>query len=157
MPSKPRKRNLSVSNHDIYLGVDGGGTKTHAVLIDGSRKIIAEEMSGPSNPLRVGLETAVFNINQAIDSACDKVFRTPADIRSATIGLAGVRRADLRESIRQRILETQEIALVSVTTDAEIAHYAVTSGKAGLVIISGTGSICYGKDDRGNISTAGGW
>ena len=157
MPTKPTKNELLNSNRNLYLGVDGGGTKTHVVLLNSAKEFVCEGFSGPSNPLRVGLETAVSNINQAIASTCDDIFRIPGDIVSATLGLAGVRRSDLRERIRQRIIETQGIKVVSVVTDAEIAHYGTTYGKAGLVIISGTGSICYGKDDKGNVATAGGW
>lgn len=157
MPSKSQNRNSPPDSHDLFLGIDGGGTKTHAVIINSALKIVSEGKSGPSNPLRVGLETAVININEAITAACDPIFCVPGDIISATVGLAGVRRADLRESVYQGILRTLEIGYLRVTTDAEIAHYAATGGKAGLVIISGTGSICYGKDSDGNIATAGGW
>jgi N-acetylglucosamine kinase-like BadF-type ATPase len=46
---------------------------------------------------------------------------------------------------------------VEVVTDAEIALYGATGGKAGLVIIAGTGSICCGVSARGRRACAGGW
>lgn len=157
MPNNPHNQKGSQSPHDLYFGVDGGGTKTRVVLLDTKRKIVSEGFAGPSNPLRVGVETAVANIYNALNAACDKVDRNPGDIVSATIGLAGVRRGDLRESIRQRITQNLGLKNVEVVTDAEIALFGTTLGKAGLVIISGTGSICYGKDAKGNSATAGGW
>jgi N-acetylglucosamine kinase-like BadF-type ATPase len=45
----------------------------------------------------------------------------------------------------------------TVLTDAEIALYATTRGKAGLVVIAGTGSICLGKNEKGEIAISGGW
>lgn len=42
-------------------------------------------------------------------------------------------------------------------TDAEIALYGTTLGKAGVVVIAGTGSISYGKNENGKVATAGGW
>ena len=78
-------------SHNLYLGADGGGTKTHIVLIDDAKQVVSEGFSGASNPLRVGLETAVSNIIQAINSACDKAQVSRGDIVSAFLGLAGVR------------------------------------------------------------------
>jgi len=157
MPKNPRFQKVSQSPHDLYFGVDGGGTKTHIVLLNNKKELVSEGFAGPSNPLRVGVETAVAHITDALNSACDKVNRNPGDIVSATIGLAGVRRSDLRESIRQRIFHNLGLKRVEVVTDAEIALFGTTLGKAGLVIISGTGSICYGRDGKGNTATAGGW
>ena len=44
-----------------------------------------------------------------------------------------------------------------VVTDAEIALYATTLGKSGLVVIAGTGSVCLGKNDDGRSAISGGW
>ncbi len=145
------------STHNLYLGVDGGGTKTHVVLVNNNKEIICEGFAGPSNPLRVGVEDAVSTIVKAINSVCDKSFINPNNIVSATLGLAGVRRADLRERIRQSFTKNLRIKNVEVVTDAEIALFGTTLGEAGLVIISGTGSICYGRDENGKTAVAGGW
>ncbi|MEZ5346996.1 MAG: BadF/BadG/BcrA/BcrD ATPase family protein [Pyrinomonadaceae bacterium] len=152
-----KNKSIKFSSHDLYLGVDGGGTKTHAVLLNSKKEIVSEGFSGPSNPLRVGIETAVSNIQSAVISACDAAGKNQSDIVCASIGLAGVRRSDLREQIRQRVNQRLGFKSVTVVTDAEIALYGTTLGKAGLVIISGTGSICLGKDGKGNTATAGGW
>lgn len=141
----------------LFLGVDGGGTKTHAVLIDEFGRIAGEGFSGASNPLRVGIERAVGNIFKATENACDAAGRSRADIVAIECGLAGVRREDLRRSVRQRISENYRIKTVEVVTDAEIALYGVNSGKAALVVIAGTGSICLGRDDKGETAIAGGW
>lgn len=158
MPPLNRKNNrLKQKIESIFIGVDGGGTKTHAVLLDENRKILAEGYSGASNPLRVGIETALTNIFSAIEKACDAANKSRSDIAAIVCGLAGVRRADLRHSIKQRISEQFRIKAVEVTTDAEIALYGVNYGKAGLVLIAGTGSVCLGKNDGGATAVAGGW
>ncbi len=145
------------SSHNLYLGVDGGGTKTHVVLSANKTDIISDGFSGASNPLRVGVETAVSNIVKAVEAACDSANRSRGDIVSATLGLAGVRRADLRQRVRESFIKKLPVKQVEITTDAEIALYGVTLGKAGVVVISGTGSICYGKNNAGKTATAGGW
>ncbi len=143
--------------HHLYLGVDGGGTKTHAVLIDDEKNMVGDGISGASNPLRVGAEKAVINIFKAIDKACDEANRSRGDIYSTQIGLAGVRREDLRQLIKNRVKERLRIRRIEVTTDAEIALYAATEGKEGLVIIAGTGSVCMGKNSQNEQTSAGGW
>jgi N-acetylglucosamine kinase-like BadF-type ATPase len=147
----------SKTTHNLYLGVDGGGTKTHVVLIDDEKNIIGEGIAGASNPLRVGVETAVKNIFTAIDKACDDADRSRGDIVSAQIGLAGVRREDLRNVIKQNVRQRLKFRKIEVTTDAEIALYAATEGKEGLVIIAGTGSVCMGRNAKNEFASAGGW
>ncbi len=141
----------------LFLGVDGGGTKTFAVIIDEGENVIAEGLSAASNPVRVGIETAVTNISEAVSIACDKINQNPANIIAATLGLAGVRREDLRLRIRERISRNLKIRSIEVITDAEIALYGAVKEKPGLVVIAGTGSICLGKNGNGEKVSAGGW
>src|SRR5258705_10974817 len=63
----PRKR----SARTLLLGVDGGGTKTRAVVTDGEDRILGEGSAGPSNPLRVGFEDALAAIRKVDDHACE--------------------------------------------------------------------------------------
>jgi N-acetylglucosamine kinase-like BadF-type ATPase len=156
MPEKAKRTNSSRS-HNLYLGVDGGGTKTHIAIINQQRGLVCEGYAGASNPLRVGIEPAVANIISAINSACDAADLNRGDIVAATLGLAGVRRADLRQRVRERIIERLRIKKVDVYTDAEIALYGIGKNKAGLVIIAGTGSVCIGQNAKGVTATAGGW
>ena len=154
--SSPDGRRKSRS-HQLFLGVDGGGTKTQISLMNETRQVTCEGFAGPSNPLRVGVETAVTNILQAINQACDRDGVSRGDIAGATLGLAGVRRADLKQSVRESFRKRSGIRRVEVVTDAEIALYATTQGKPGLVVIAGTGSVCLGKNEKGEMAIAGGW
>lgn len=157
MPSKKAVKPGLLELHNLYLGVDGGGTKTRIVLIDEKKDLAAEGSDGASNPLRVGIETAVSNIFKAVDTACDFANLNRGDIVSATLGLAGVRREDLRQRIYERFIQDLHIRPVEVGTDAEIALYGATLGHAGLVVIAGTGSVCIGQNDQGLKVSAGGW
>jgi N-acetylglucosamine kinase-like BadF-type ATPase len=144
-------------SHNLYLGVDGGGTKTQVVLINNEKEIIAEAFAGASNPLRVGIEKAVANIFAAVDKACDVSGKSRGDIVAIECGLAGVRRADLRQVIRNLVIQRFRIKKVEIVTDAEIALYGTTLGKEGLVVIAGTGSVCIGQNAKGRKASAGGW
>jgi N-acetylglucosamine kinase-like BadF-type ATPase len=141
----------------LFLGIDGGGTKTSAALMNAEKDVLAESEAGPSNPLRVGVETAVSNILKATEEACDRGGLIAADISAATLGLAGVRRRDIRERVRESFCKRLNIKNTTVVTDAEIALFGTTMGKPGLVVIAGTGSICLGKNEKGETAISGGW
>jgi N-acetylglucosamine kinase-like BadF-type ATPase len=141
----------------LFLGIDGGGTKTNAALMNAAKEVIAEGVAGPSNPLRVGVETAVSNITKAIEAASDQGGLSRGDIVAATLGLAGVRRQDIKERVRESFAKRLGIRKVTVVTDAEIALFGTTFGKPGLVVIAGTGSICLGKNEKGQLAISGGW
>lgn len=144
-----------VPRHAV-VGVDGGGTKTQAVIMDEDGSILGEGFAGPSNPLRVGIANAASAVREAIDKACEvaKVRRT--DLAAAQIGLAGVRRNELRARLREALHNTG-IGEIVVVGDAEIALYGATEGKPGLIVIAGTGSICCGMNASGKRACAGGW
>ncbi|MBC7900194.1 MAG: hypothetical protein H7070_09095 [Saprospiraceae bacterium] len=153
----PPNRSRKDKSHQLYLGVDGGGTKTQIIIINAAEEVKGEGNAGPSNPLRVGVETAVANIVKATNEACDNAGVSRGDIAAATLGLAGVRRADLKQRVRESFINRLRIGKVEVVTDAEIALYGTTLGKPGLVVIAGTGSICLGKNASGELAISGGW
>jgi len=146
---------------EFVLGVDGGGTKTRAVILDANAaasdgKVLGEGIAGPSNPLRVGIGNAASAIREAVDRACHSARVRRIDIVAAEVGLAGVKRADLRERMRET-LRGLGIETLEVVTDADIALFGATGGQPGVVMIAGTGSICCGRNARGKHVCAGGW
>jgi N-acetylglucosamine kinase-like BadF-type ATPase len=154
LPRKPKRKG---SKHNLYLGVDGGGTKTHIVLVNNDGEVVGEGFSGASNPLRVGIETAVSNILDAVYRACDEAGLSRGDIVAAMVGLAGLRRADLRQRIRERLVQLLRNKRIEVGTDAEIALLGIGNHGPGLVIIAGTGSVAIGRNSKGERFSAGGW
>jgi glucosamine kinase len=145
-----------IHGRELVLGVDGGGTKTRAIITDTRQRVVGEGVAGPSNPLRVGIGNAASAVREAIDAACAKAGVQRADIVAAEIGLAGVRRGDLRQRMREA-LSGLGIHSIEVVTDADIALFGATEGEPGLVIIAGTGSVCCGLNGQGKHICAGGW
>lgn len=160
MTTERRTADLSparrLHTQNAVVGVDGGGTKTEAVVMDANLRIIGEGLAGPSNPLRVGIAAAAAAIREAIDSACAVAKLRRGDLVAAQIGLAGARRRELRERMRET-LTPLGIGEIEVVTDANIALYGATGGAPGLVVIAGTGSICCGTNSKGKQFCAGGW
>lgn len=138
------------------MGVDGGGTKTRAVIADAKQRILGEGVAGPSNPLRVGVSNAAAAVREAVSRACDTAAVKPDQIMAAEIGLAGVRRRELRKRMREA-LNGLGIGSIEIVTDADIALFGATGGEPGIVVIAGTGSICCGINAHGRKTCAGGW
>jgi N-acetylglucosamine kinase-like BadF-type ATPase len=124
--------------------------------MDSDMRIIGEGRAGPSNPLRVGVTSAAAAVREAIDEACAAAKVRRSDLDAAEVGLAGARRRELRERMRETLLPLG-IRDIEVVTDADIALYGATDGAPGLVVIAGTGSICCGINARGKRLCAGGW
>ena len=124
--------------------------------MDSDMRIIGEGRAGPSNPLRVGVTSAAAAVREAIDEACATAKVRRSDLDAAEVGLAGARRRELRERMRETLLPLG-IRDIVVVTDADIALYGATDGAPGLVVIAGTGSICCGINARGKQLCAGGW
>lgn len=138
------------------VGVDGGGTKTEAVILDADLSVLGQGLAGASNPLRVGIVNAATAIREAIDRACEVAHLRRTDLIAAEIGLAGARSKELNARMREAVMSLG-IGEVVVVGDADIALYGATEGEPGLIVIAGTGSICCGINARGKTFCAGGW
>src|SRR5256886_10788952 len=149
----PRRR---APLRELVGGVRGGGTRTRAVVLNG-RRIMGEGVAGPSDPLRVGIANGATAIREAIDKACAAALIHRDDLVAAGVGLAGVRRKDIRTRMREVLIETLGIKNIELVSDGDIALYGATDGAPGIVVISGTGSICVGVNRQGKRGLAGGW
>ncbi len=140
----------------LVIGVDGGGTRTRAVVMNGER-ILGEGAAGPSNPLRVGIANGATAIREAVDKACAAALIHRDDLVVAGVGLAGIRRKDVRARMHDALVQTLGIKNVELVSDGDIALYGATDGRPGIVVISGTGSIAVGMNRQGKRAYAGGW
>lgn len=160
-------RNLAGApdNLPYWLGVDGGGTNTRAMLfqapadseIDLAASLVGEGRAEAANFHRVGVESATSAIVKAITQACRQANITPHQINAACIGLAGVSHPDNHRKMYDAIEDALPALNFTLETDARIALAGATAGKPGIVIIAGTGSIAYGVNKDGDVARAGGW
>ncbi|HTC62070.1 MAG TPA: BadF/BadG/BcrA/BcrD ATPase family protein [Candidatus Saccharimonadales bacterium] len=139
-----------------YLGFDGGGTKTHCVLIDESGNVIGEGRGGPSNPLRCGYDVAFESLRDAATAALASPNLQPTDISAVHAGLAGAGRRSVARRIMVFLAQEFSSALAQVSTDCEIALEAAAGSGPGVVLIAGTGSIAFGRNAAGETARAGG-
>jgi N-acetylglucosamine kinase-like BadF-type ATPase len=146
---------------DYVIGIDGGGTKTLACLAALDAKspteILGRGRAGPGNPRSAGFDVACANIDAAIEAAFANACIPRDTVRSACFCLAGAGRELEQERIR-RWVESRGIAQrVRVTGDAEPVLAAASPENCGIALISGTGSLAWGRNRQGEIARAGGW
>jgi len=148
---------LPTKSRGLVIGIDGGGTATRAAILDSEQRLIAQGIAGPSNPLRIGIANAASAVRDAVDQACGATGIQRDELLAAAIGLAGVRRRDIRDRMREALVDCLGIETLELVTDGDIALYGVTGGGPGLVVIAGTGSICCGMNSQRKRICAGGW
>ena len=144
------------------IGIDGGGTKTDSAITDLSGNVIHQTTGKASNFLVVGIEEAVENIFALIEENLFKLEGDFADVKQIVIGVAGAGRkedAQLLEKSFKDYADQQRIHFkgVKVVSDAHIALEGAFPDSAGCILIAGTGSILFGKDDKGVIHRIGGF
>ena len=134
------------------IGVDGGGTRTRAVMVDGEGAISAVSTGGCGNFQVVGLG----GLKSLLDRLLGELGAVSQD-RSLCLALAGAGRRPERMAIAAMARSRGWAQRVEVVSDAEGALTGAHGGGPGLIAISGTGSIVLGKDESGREARAGGW
>lgn len=136
------------------LGIDAGGTKTVCLLADEQGAVLSRAR-GPGANLQVQGELEVEKVlHEVMESAMEGRLLAPAAI---CLGSAGVDRPDDAATIRAIMRRIGSKSPVVVVNDALVALTAGVGDGPGVVVISGTGSICYGRDERGRAARSGGW
>jgi len=138
-----------------YLGIDGGGSKTTCAIGDDSSQL-ATASAGPSNITRVGESRARESLHKAIGDACAAAKITPEQVQRACIGIAGAGREEVAGVVRKIVAELI-VGEINIAGDMPIALEAAFGEGPGVIVIAGTGSIAYGRDEQGRIARAGGW
>ncbi|MCH8032887.1 MAG: hypothetical protein IH950_03880 [Bacteroidetes bacterium] len=146
-----------------YLIVfDCGATKTECALTDINGKILYTTTGGAANFLVTGTDGTTRIILSLLND-CIKKFNTDySNIDQIVIGAAGAGRKKDAEKLESSLLEIFSadginIKSLKVVGDAQIALQGAFPNEAGCILIAGTGSIIYGKDEKGNIYRTGGF
>lgn len=138
---------------ELVAGVDGGGSKTTAVVVDREGRERGRATAGSSNYTVVGAEHAAEQVTRSVMEATRIAGGAPP-LAAIWVGLSGVDRPGAREALFSRLQPlSREIRL---TNDAELLFGALDGG-IGIVLIAGTGSIALGRDATGATVRAGGW
>ena len=140
-----------------FLGVDGGGTKTAALLTDEDGQPLGRGIAAGSNHLRVGIESATSNIERAVNIALVEAGIAHRQIEYAYCGIAGSDHPEHHDRVVESLRVFFPRGNFIVDTDARIALTGAVGFGPGIVIIAGTGSVAFGRSTTGEEARAGGW
>jgi glucosamine kinase len=135
----------SSGNNEIFLGIDGGGSKCKAIVMSSENKILGTGIAGPANPLH-GYEQAINSITESAKLALKDAGIDESELGNivAGVGLAGVNLPVLFEKMSNWQHPFKKMYLA---TDLLIACLGAHDGKDGAVMITGTGSCGFSYVD----------
>ncbi len=142
--------------------MDGGGTRTRAALVDEAGRLLGYGASTASNPKAVGLDGAVRAVEEAVSHACAPLPLRDGISAAFFAGLAGVRTAHDASAVEATLrtpIERLGFGNLSIGMGGDIqnALAGALGGEPGIVLIVGTGSAAYGRNEAGEARQAGGW
>lgn len=146
-------------NNELFIGFDGGGTKTICVIGDEFGNIIASAIGASTNLKSRSPEYVKEVIHELISKVIIRAKTTENKIKGIYVSTAGGDREEDRKRWQEWILEfgLNPEQLV-IANDAVGALAAGTKSKMGIVVIAGTGSICYSvENDNVKPIRVGGW
>lgn len=139
------------------LGIDGGGTKTRLLMTDAGGKLLADVEGGSSNINADGYDRVSRVLRELVAGVLDRTGKAPPGCISLCMGAAGAGRAKEKEGIKDIFRRMGFTCALEAVDDATTALYGGLDGGAGVIVIAGTGSICLGRNERGELHRCGGW
>ena len=141
----------------IVIGIDGGGSRTRALVADeNGNEIVTVE--GGGSAVRPGeaersAEVIAALVRDAL-VASDMSHVTPKVI---CVGVAGVGREAEQQALWQALASRELAEEVVVHADATVALDDAFGDGAGVLVIAGTGSVAFGRGPTGQFARCGGW
>lgn len=146
---------------ELALGIDGGGSKTVALLsrrqADGTWRLVGRGSSGASNPQAVGFAAAFQSLNKAIDGAFADARLPVREVAAVCGALAGAERDADRRQVEDWARRRQLAQKLQLVHDALPLLAAGTPEGWGVALIAGTGSFGFGQSGDGMTARVGGW
>ncbi|MGQ0549231.1 MAG: BadF/BadG/BcrA/BcrD ATPase family protein [Armatimonadota bacterium] len=140
----------------LLLGVDGGATKTRAVVISERGAVLGRSEVRSSSAYHREPEEAAGIVVSAAREALGHA-GTAAPVAALGAGLAGADDPTVHQRLTRALGDAGLAQTVVVDHDAAAALAGGTVLQPGIVIIAGTGSIAFGVDQTGRRARAGGW
>lgn len=141
----------------IVIGIDGGGSKTHAIVADEQGKTIGE-VTGPASAVRPGqAEQSAAVIADVVRDALASVEMTHVTPRVVAIGVAGAGREAERQELWQSLASKDLGTELVIHSDFSIALDDAFGDGPGVLLIAGTGSVAFGRSPAGATARCGGW
>ena len=150
---------MSSTNQGYVIGVDGGGSKTVAVLANLRGRILARHQVGSSHPRNIGIKNAINNLAQAIEKVLGKI-KGDKKILATFLGLPAMEEEFKlkKEIIKRKLLKHREIrpifkGKVIIGSDQLAGFRSGINEKDGVILIAGSGSVCHGWKGKKEVIT----
>lgn len=137
----------------VVLGIDGGGTRTRASIVDGER-VLAFAENGSIKRLRVGARAAEENLRALLKTVFGQA--GVSGVKAASAGVASASMPGVKEWITA-VFNDFGVEHSEVVGDEVIALDGAFKGGPGILQIAGTGSNCIGRAPDGGRESVGGW
>lgn len=138
----------------VYLGIDGGGTKTSFLLLAGDGRLLARHVSTTSYYLEIGFDALRALLHEGIAQTLRQAGLSHASVRSAFAGLPAHGEDSALLPAFDALLA--DLPLARVGNDMVCSWAGSLGGRDGISLVAGTGSIAYGEW-RGRGARSGGW
>jgi N-acetylglucosamine kinase-like BadF-type ATPase len=140
---------------DLFLGVDAGGTKTHAAVMDASGRLLSLGVAATGHWERVGIDGSAAALTRAIDDALAQCGHQRSDVTSASFALAGIDWDSDIEAM-QRVVAGFGLGCAPVVmNDAIAVLLAGTDDGIGCASVAGTGGKTVARDATTTLATLG--
>jgi glucosamine kinase len=141
----------------VVIGIDGGGSKTQAILADEQGEKLGET-TGPGSAVRRGkLDASVEVIERVVRDVLESAEMSHVTPRAICLGIAGVGREPERQELWQALAARELADEIVVHSDFSIALDDAFGDGPGVLLISGTGSVAFGRGPAGATARCGGW
>lgn len=144
----------------LFIGVDGGGSHTRAVVAGEDLVPKGRGSAGPANAATRPLPHVVAAVAEAVADAALAAGIEAGKAAGIACGLAGIEASGIAARLTEALEERYGRGKVLVTHDARIALAGAVAGPvdgAGIVLVAGTGAIAFGRGTDGTEARAGGW
>jgi N-acetylglucosamine kinase-like BadF-type ATPase len=138
----------------IFAGIDGGGTKTAFVIVDAEGRQLIRHQETTSNAAVVGHDQAGSTLRTGLRTAIEKLESHGFELVGAWFGLSGSDRPEDQAKLLPHVEDLSPV--IRMSNDAELVLGALDDS-VGIAVVSGTGSIAYGRNARGGRARSGGW
>jgi len=141
---------------ELYVGIDGGGSRAAAVATDVGGRVLAR-VEGAAGLVRADAPLAGVDAIAGLARRAAQTAIQGASIRALCCGLAGVGRSRERDAVRAALAGSGVAGRVDIVTDVDAAMQDAFGTGPGLLLVAGTGSMAFGRTADGRTARAGGW
>ncbi len=143
--------NTSVSDEPVFLGIDGGATKTEFVVFTQTGKILKKFKLDGSNPNDIGIEKCANILSQGIDTCLNDY----PDLTKIFAGISGVGAGNNKKELSILLSLRYKHLKIEIDTDA-INVFSSADIECSSALICGTGSCVFAR--VGDVTKRlGGW